>query len=89
MQGGLEQLAEAGIMRKPDGEALWGHYACLRSIESILRRWENKSISTLPADKVEQEKLARRAGAKSLDAFAETYRAARAGIHAVYSRYLL
>ncbi|MEY2573229.1 MAG: [glutamine synthetase] adenylyltransferase / [glutamine synthetase]-adenylyl-L-tyrosine, partial [Verrucomicrobiota bacterium] len=89
MQGGLEQLVEAGIMRKPDGEALWGHYACLRSIESILRRWENKSISTLPADKVEQEKLARRAGAKGLDAFAERYRAARAGIHAVYSRYLL
>jgi glutamate-ammonia-ligase adenylyltransferase len=88
MNGGLEQLAEAGIMRRADGEALWGHYAHLRSIESILRRWENKSISTLPADKSEQEKLAKRAGAKSLDAFAETYRAARAGIHGVYSRYL-
>jgi glutamate-ammonia-ligase adenylyltransferase len=89
MSGALDQLTEAGVMQKPDAEALRDHYSYLRSIGSILRRWENKSISTLPADKTEQEKLARRAGAKSLDAFAERYRAARAGIHAVYSRYLL
>jgi glutamate-ammonia-ligase adenylyltransferase len=87
MNGALAQLTEAGVMQKPDAEALRGHYEYLRSLESILRRWENKSVSTLPADKTEQEKLAKRAGAKSLDAFAETYRRARAGIHAVYSRY--
>jgi glutamate-ammonia-ligase adenylyltransferase len=89
MSGALDQLTEAGVMQKPDAEALRDHYSYLRSIGSILRRWENKSISTLPADKTEQEKLAKRAGAKSLDAFAERYRRARAGIHEVYSRYLL
>jgi glutamate-ammonia-ligase adenylyltransferase len=88
MNGALGQLTEAGVMQKPDAEALRGHYEYLRSLESILRRWENKSVSTLPTDKIEQEKLAKRAGAKSLNEFAETYRRARAGIHAVYSRYL-
>jgi [glutamine synthetase] adenylyltransferase / [glutamine synthetase]-adenylyl-L-tyrosine phosphorylase len=88
MNGALGQLTEAGVMQKPDAEALRSYYEYLRSLESILRRWENKSVSTLPADKTEQEKLAKRAGAKSLNEFAETYRRARAGIHAVYSRYL-
>jgi glutamate-ammonia-ligase adenylyltransferase len=84
----LERLAEAGIMAKGDAEALRQHYEHLRSIGSILRRWENKSISVLPADKIEQEKLAVRSGAQNLDAFAQAYREARVGIHEIYSRYL-
>ncbi len=63
------------------------NYEYLRSIESVLRRWENKSVSSLPADKAEQTRLALRVGAKSLDAFAQRYREARTGIHAIYSRY--
>jgi len=63
-------------------------YNHLRTIESVLRRWENKSVSSLPADKAEQEKLAHRVGAKSLDSFAQVYHHARATIHAIYSRYL-
>jgi glutamate-ammonia-ligase adenylyltransferase len=89
MIGALEQLVEAGIMRQPDADKLRQHYEYLRSIGSALRRWENKSVSTLPADKTEQEKLAVRAGAKSLDDFARAYREARTGIHAIYSKYLL
>jgi glutamine synthetase adenylyltransferase len=88
MTGALEQLAEAGIMARDDAGTLRKDYEYLRSIGSILRRWENKSISILPADKAAQEKLAARAGAKSLDAFAQAYREARSGIHAIYSRYL-
>jgi glutamine synthetase adenylyltransferase len=88
MIGALGQLVEKGIMNRTDAEVLRKHYEHLRSIGSILQRWENKSISILPADKTEQEKLAARAGAKSLDAFARAYREARAGIHAIYSRYL-
>lgn len=88
MIGALGQLAEQGIMNRTDAELLRKHYEQLRSIGSILRRWENKSISILPADKTEQEKLAARAGAKSLDAFAQAYGEARSGIHAIYSRYL-
>src|SRR5947209_10509833 len=88
MTEALAELAENGIIAKEHAEKLRGHYQHLRSIESILRRWENKSISVLPADKVEQDKLAARVGAKSLDAFAQTYREARGSIHAIYSQYL-
>jgi glutamine synthetase adenylyltransferase len=88
MMDALEQLADAGIMKKPDAEKLRRHYDHLRSVGSALRRWENKSVSILPANKDEQEKLAVRAGAKNLDAFAQTYREARTGIHAIYSQYL-
>ncbi|HEX8076763.1 MAG TPA: hypothetical protein VF511_03025, partial [Chthoniobacterales bacterium] len=89
MIGALGQLTEAGVMKKDDAVTLRTHYEHLRAIGSVLRRWENKSVSVLPAEKVEQEKIAARVGAKSLDQFAQTYREARAGIHAVYSRYLL
>lgn len=85
--GTVRQLAQAGIINTSHAETLRAHYAHLRSIESILRRWENKSVSTLPADKAEQEKVAVRAGAKNLDAFAQAYREARAGIHAIYAEY--
>jgi Glutamine synthetase adenylyltransferase len=87
MMGAIDQLAEAGLMKKSDAEELRRHYQYLRSIGSAIRRWENKSVSTLPADKNEQEKLAKRAGAKTLDSFANTYREARAGVHSIYSRY--
>lgn len=87
MIGALGQLGEAGIMKATDAELLRNYYEHLRTIGSALRRWENKSVSTLPADKTEQEKLAIRTGAKSLDALAQTYREARVGIHAIYSRY--
>ena len=88
MAGAMQELAAKGIMSVSDTEELKKNYGYLRSIESILRRWENKSVSSLPADQTEQSKLALRVGAKSLDAFAQRYRGARTGIHAIYSRYL-
>jgi glutamate-ammonia-ligase adenylyltransferase len=83
------KLVEAGVVKKEDAQELRRHYEYLRAVGSALRRWENKSVSTLPAEKSEQEKLAARAGAKNLDAFAQSYREARSGIHAVYAKYLL
>ncbi|MEY2495614.1 MAG: [glutamine synthetase] adenylyltransferase / [glutamine synthetase]-adenylyl-L-tyrosine [Verrucomicrobiota bacterium] len=88
MAGALRDLASKKIMEAADAVALKENYDHLRSIESILRRWENKSVSSLPADENEQRKLALRVGAEGLDSFAQGYRAARAGIHAIYSRYL-
>jgi glutamine synthetase adenylyltransferase len=74
-------------MAKADAHALRTHYEYLRAIGATVRRWENKSVSTLPADKIEQEKLAARVGTKNLDAFAQAYQEARSGIHAIYLRY--
>jgi glutamate-ammonia-ligase adenylyltransferase len=88
MMGAVEELAAKGIMTEAEAAALKTNYEYLRSVESVLRRWENKSVSSLPPDKTEQAKLAARAGAKSLDAFAQRYREARLNIHTIYSRYL-
>ena len=86
--GALRDLTAGGIIREADSAVLKTSYEYLRLIESALRRWENKSISSLPADEMEQRKLARRLGADSLDAFARRYREARESIHAVYTHYV-
>ena len=61
-------------------------YEFLRRCESALRRWENKTVSTLPSDPGEQRKLAVRLGYESLDAFREKYLEARETIHALYNQ---
>jgi glutamate-ammonia-ligase adenylyltransferase len=86
--GALRDLTTEGIVREEDSTLLKNSYEYLRLIESALRRWENKSISSLPADETEQRKLAQRVGAASLDSFAQRYREARESIHAVYSHYI-
>ena len=86
--GALRDLTAGGIIREADSALLKKSYEYLRLIESALRRWENKSISSLPVDEMEQRKLARRLGADHLDAFARRYREARESIHAIYTRYM-
>lgn len=86
--GALDELATKGFLEKEAAALTKKSYEHLRLIESVLRRWENKSVSTLPADEAAQEKLAKRIGASSLDAFAQRHREAREGIHSVSSRYL-
>ena len=84
----LQELATHGILQKEEATLVSQNYQYLRLIESILRRWDNKSVSSLPMGEVEQRKLAKRVGADSLDSFGQRYREAREGIHAVYSRYI-
>ncbi|MEP6956770.1 MAG: hypothetical protein ABI883_08080, partial [Chthoniobacterales bacterium] len=86
-RGALADLSAAGVVSTADAAALQTSYDFLRECESILRRWENKSVASFPADENEHRKLARRAGAKSLDAFGTEYRAARETIHAIYARH--
>ena len=85
--GALRELTTQGILRKEDAALMEKSYMYLRLIESALRRWENKSVSSLPVDETEQRKLAKRVGADNLDLFGQRYREARESIHAVYSRY--
>jgi glutamine synthetase adenylyltransferase len=87
-RGTLRELTANGLLRKDEAALVEKSYEYLRLIESALRRWENKSVSSLPADETEQRKLAQRAGADSLDSFARRYQEARESIHAVYSHYL-
>jgi glutamate-ammonia-ligase adenylyltransferase len=86
--GALSALSAEGLLSKDEAGTLKIHYQFLRQIESVLRRWENKSVSTLPPDELEQQRLACRMGAKSLDEFGKTYREAREAIHTIASQYL-
>jgi glutamate-ammonia-ligase adenylyltransferase len=86
--GALCELTSRGTLEEAEATLVRKSYEYLRLIESALRRWENKSVSSLPADETEQRKLAQRVGADSLDSFGRRYREARESIHAVYSRYL-
>ncbi|MGI8819789.1 MAG: hypothetical protein ACR2ID_02785 [Chthoniobacterales bacterium] len=87
--GGLADLLAAKVVTPSDAEALRASYDFLRRCESVLRRWENKSVGALPASEAEQRKLARRVGAADLASFGGEYRKARETIHAVYLRSFL
>lgn len=83
----LESLQVASVISAEHAARLQCSYDFLRRVESILRRVENKSISSLPADEAEHRKLAQRMGAKGLASFGDDYRDARETIHAIYIRY--
>ena len=84
----LVKLKDAGIVTPKDAEAVQSSYDFLRRCESVLRRWESRSVSSLPSDEAEQRKLAVRVGCAELDTFGERYRSAREIIHAVYERHM-
>jgi glutamate-ammonia-ligase adenylyltransferase len=69
-----------------EGSALKTGYHLLRRIESVLRRYENSAISSLPVDPIELERLGRRLGFKSLEDFNRAYESARKSIHDIYVR---
>ena len=82
----LEQLRERGVLPAAQAAEAKRGYEFLRRCESALRRWENKTASTLPSDPGEQRKLAVRLGYDSLDAFREKYVEARDTVHALYNQ---
>jgi len=61
-------------------------YAFLRRCELVLRRYDNRGISTLPSDPDEQRKFAIRLGHREFDAFRGDYLDARQAIHDLYQR---
>jgi glutamate-ammonia-ligase adenylyltransferase len=84
----LDELASKGLLQQKEAAVVKRNYEYLRLIESVLRRWENKSASSLPTSEMEQRKLALRVGAENIDAFGRRYREARESIHEIYSRYV-
>jgi [glutamine synthetase] adenylyltransferase / [glutamine synthetase]-adenylyl-L-tyrosine phosphorylase len=87
-QRALVALRENKMVSHRDATHAAQSYELLRRVETGLRRFENKNISTLPSAPEEQEKLAKRLGYKDVDLFAKEYRAARETIHALYERYI-
>ena len=87
-QRALALLEQRQLISKTDATAMANAYDLLRHCELVLRRFDNKSVSSLPGDSAEQAKLAKRVGYKELDTFATEYRKARDTLHALYVRYI-
>jgi glutamate-ammonia-ligase adenylyltransferase len=84
----IEKLAAQKILEKRDAHSLQNAYNFLRSCESVLRRWQNRSVSTLPTTRDEEDQFARRMGFATIDDFRAPYGRAREVIHSLRLRYL-
>ena len=84
----IERLAGQKILEKRDARSLQSAYNFLRTCESVLRRWQNRSVSTLPATREEEDQFARRMKFGTIDEFRAPYGRAREVIHSLRLRYL-
>jgi len=84
----LNRLTALGIIEEEHSAALRRNYVFLRRIESTLRRVENTSISKIPTDPREQQRLARRLGFPNATEFLKTYRHATQQTRAIYNAFL-
>ena len=67
----------SGRLGKNESETLANDYLFYRRIESILRRANNQSVSSLPAQDAELTKLALRMGFQDRGGFTDEYRLRR------------
>jgi glutamate-ammonia-ligase adenylyltransferase len=79
-------LCGHGLLDDAEARQLKASYQMLRRCESGLRRYENKAVSSLPADPGEQRKLAIRLGYNNFENFRRDCGDARGTIHALYQR---
>ena len=84
----IEKLATRKIFAHEDARSLQKAYYFLRVCESVLRRWQNRSVSTLPTSREEEDQFARRMRFKTIDDFRAPYSRAREVIHSLRQRYL-
>ena len=82
----VDRLGDCAQFSGSETENLKSAYNFLRRCESVLRRFENKSLSILPSDPVEQRTFSRRLNFEKIDMFMQQYRAARWSIHEIYDR---
>ena len=76
----LRGLAQAGEIDESAANELSQSYEFLRRCEAVLRRMDDKSISSIPRDELEQTRLGVRCGTKSRAEFIARYSAAREAI---------
>ncbi len=83
------KLVDAEVFAAVDAEHLRTAYNFLRASESVLRRWQNRSVSRLPATREEEDVFARRMKFPSVEEFRLPYGQARETIHSLRLRYLV
>ena len=81
----IDRLRDQGDITHLEATKLRNAYSMLRRCELVLRRHDNRSVSTLPGEPEEQRKLAIRLGYQDVDAFRRDYVGARDTIHALYN----
>jgi glutamate-ammonia-ligase adenylyltransferase len=84
----IDRLHDEGHMTDGEAAKLESAYGMLRRCELVLRRYENRSVSTLPNDPDEQRKFAVRLGYSEFDTFRPEYINARETIHRLYERHI-
>jgi glutamate-ammonia-ligase adenylyltransferase len=84
----VDQLHERGNLSSSDAASLKNSYALLRRCELVLRRYDNRGVSTVPSDAAEQRKFAIRLGYHEFDAFRRDCLEARDTIHALYQQHI-
>ena len=82
----VDRLCESGRLTDSETANLKDAYSFLRRCESVLRRYNNKTVSALSSDPDEQRKAAMRLGYEEFDVFRERYLDARQAINALYNR---
>jgi [glutamine synthetase] adenylyltransferase / [glutamine synthetase]-adenylyl-L-tyrosine phosphorylase len=85
----VKKLAGNKVMEKRDAISLQDAYSFLRTCESVLRRWQQRSVSTLPVTRDEEERFARRMNFATIDDFRTPYGKARETIRSLRARYLV
>jgi glutamate-ammonia-ligase adenylyltransferase len=84
----IDRLHRHGQMSDGELAKLENAHGLLRRCELVLRRFDNRSISTLPNDTAEQRKFAIRLGYNEFGAFRHEYVDARDAIHTLYERHV-
>ena len=82
----VRDLSASDHIAGSDAHELITSYTFLRRIESVLRRYQNTSVSALPVEGNEIAQLAQRLGRKSPDDFMAGHQNARDTIHRIYRR---
>jgi len=82
----LTKLAQQNILSQAEVDQIRPGYEFLRRCEFALRRWENKSVSSMPSGEFEQQRLATWLGFRDFENLLQHSNKVRESIHAVYSR---
>ena len=85
----VDGLYQSRQLDKSDVANLKNSYALLRRCELVLRRYDSRSISTLPSDPDEERRLAIRLAYNDFNGFRRDYLTAREAIHTLYQRFII
>ena len=80
----VDALRKNNQLAESETKKLKTAYDFLRRCESVLRRYENASLSGLPPDAGEVKRFSRRMNFDSAEAFTAKYESARTATHEIY-----